>query len=100
MCNGTRHTTGNRIFRFLNEENIIIEPVYQKNSYKSSDKQKTYIQKNSKRVGKFNKDTGELIKIYDTIALAARENNCDASSITKVCKGKVKTAKGFKWKYV
>ena len=26
VCNGTRLTTGNREFRFLNEENQIIEP--------------------------------------------------------------------------
>ena len=40
------------------------------------------------------------MEVYDTIALAARENNCDASGISKVCRGLRNKAKGYGWKYV
>lgn len=48
---------------------------------------------------KINPDTDEIIDIYDTVALAARMNNCDSSAIVKVCKGTRKFCGGFKWKY-
>jgi hypothetical protein len=51
-------------------------------------------------VAKINKDTNEIIEIYDTIALAARENNCDNSAISKVCNGTRNSCGGFKWKYI
>ena len=40
---------------------------------------------------------GNLINIYPTKAQAARENNCDSGSITKVCKGQRKTCGGYIW---
>lgn len=51
-----------------------------------------------KKVAKYTlKDV--FIKEYRSIKEAALENNTDASCITKCCKGKVKTSKGFIWKY-
>ena len=44
--------------------------------------------------------TNEIIEIYDTIALAARENNCDNSAISKVCRGLRNKCGGFKWQYI
>lgn len=38
--------------------------------------------------------------IYKSINEASRKTGVDASSISKVCKGKYKTAGGFHWKYV
>lgn len=43
--------------------------------------------------------TGNIIKVYISAAEAARANGADASSIIKVCKGKLKIHKGYKWKY-
>ena len=39
------------------------------------------------------------IKEYESIVLAAKELNIHPSNITKVLKGKQKTAAGFFWKY-
>ena len=38
--------------------------------------------------------------IYKSINEASRKTRVDASAISKVCKGKYKTAGGFHWKYV
>lgn len=93
VCNGTRLTTGNRIFRFLDEENKIIIPEAKVNKV-----QNNRITKTSKRVVKMN-DNNEELQIYDSVALAAADNNCDASAISKVCNGKRNKCGGFKWKY-
>ena len=93
VCNGTRLTTGNRVFRFLNDENQIIEPEVKVNKVQSN-----RITKSSKKVIKMNNNNEEL-QIYDSVALAAADNNCDASAISKVCNGKRNKCGGFKWKY-
>ena len=93
VCNGTRLTTGNRIFRFLNDENKIIEPEVKVNQVQSN-----RITKSSKKVVKMS-DNNEELQIYDSIALAAADNNCDASGISKVCNGRRNKCGGFKWKY-
>jgi group I intron endonuclease len=93
VCNGTRLTTGNRIFRFLDDENQIIEPEVKVNQVQSN-----RITKSSKKVVKMN-DNNEELQIYDSVALAAADNNCDASAISKVCNGKRNKCGGFKWKY-
>lgn len=93
VCNGTRLTTGNRVFRFLNDENQIIEPEVRVNKVQSN-----RITKSSKKVIKMNNNNEEL-QIYDSVALAAADNNCDASAISKVCNGKRNKCGGFKWKY-
>jgi group I intron endonuclease len=89
VCNGTRLTTGNRIFRFLDDENQIIEPEVKVNQVQSN-----RITKSSKKVVKMN-DNNEELQIYDSVALAAADNNCDASAISKVCNGKRNKCGGF-----
>ena len=93
VCNGTRLTTGNRIFRFLDDENKIVSPEIKINQIQSN-----RITKSSKKVIKIN-DNNEELQTYDSIALAAADNNCDASGISKVCNGKRNKCGGFKWKY-
>ena len=93
VCNGTRLTTGNRVFRFLNEKNQIIKPEVKVNQIQSN-----RITKSSKKVIKMN-DNNEELQTYDSIALAATDNHCDASGISKVCNGKRNKCGGFKWKY-
>ena len=44
-------------------------------------------------------DNNEELQIYNSVALAAADNNCDASGISKVCNGKRNKCGGFKWKY-
>ena len=41
----------------------------------------------------------ELNKKFDSTRRAEEELGIDASSITKACKGKLKTTGGFHWKY-
>ena len=65
----------------------LIIPEYNRNSYHGK-KGTTQIQSTSQRVAKIDLNTQEILNIYDTVALAARENNCDASCISKVCRGK------------
>ena len=42
---------------------------------------------------------GNLIRIWECIAQATRECNITKTGITSCCKGKQKTAGGFKWRY-
>lgn len=43
---------------------------------------------------------GELIKIYETMSQAARENGCGRQHIGECCNGKLRTYKGYVWKYI
>ncbi len=93
VCNGRRLTTGDRIFRFLDEEENIIIPEVKVNQV-----QINRITKTSKKVIKMD-DNNNILQTYDSIALAAADNNCDASAISKVCNGKRNKCGGFKWMY-
>lgn len=98
-CRGLRLTTNNRTFRWLDQYgNIMIPKRLGYDTYKG-ETGTTQIQITSKKVAKLDKDTNKVLAIYPTIALASRENGCDASGISKVCKGKRKIAGGFIWKY-
>lgn len=93
VCNGRRLTTGDRVFRFIDEdENIIIPEV------KVNQTQTNRITKSSRKVIKMD-DNGNILQIYDSVALAAADNKCDASAISKVCNGKRNKCGGFKWMY-
>ena len=52
----------------------------------------------SRKVYQFTKD-GQLIAEYPSAAEASRQNGIHRSSIFVCCKGKRKTAKGFRWMY-
>jgi len=52
-----------------------------------------------KKVVCLNKDTNEIIKIYDGIKEASRKTGVNSGSIVKVCKGIRITAGYYKWKY-
>ena len=61
VCNGTRLTTGNRTFRFLDDENQIIEPEVKVNQVQSN-----RITKSSRRVGAYDKNNN-LIQEFDSL---------------------------------
>lgn len=42
---------------------------------------------------------GHFIESYPSMSAAARANNCSRTHIGEVCNGKLKTYKGFIWKY-
>lgn len=50
-------------------------------------------------VGQYTLD-GELIKTWTSIIEASRSTKIADPSISRVCKGKAKTAGGFVWKYI
>jgi|LFRM01.2.fsa_nt_gb group I intron endonuclease len=50
-------------------------------------------------VEQINKETGEVIKVYDTTKEAALAVGITPSNITSVCRGRQKTAGGYKWRY-
>ena len=93
VCNGRRLTTGDRVFRFLDEEENIIIPEIKVNQVQTN-----RITKTSRKVIKMD-DNNNILQTYDSVALAAADNNCDASAISKVCNGKRNKCGGFKWKY-
>lgn len=94
VCNGTRLTTGNRIFRFLNKENQIIEPEAKVNQVQSN-----RITKTSRRVGAYDKDNN-LIQEFDSLQLAAQFCGGNSSTISAVCRGKRNSHKNYIWRYL
>ena len=54
----------------------------------------------SKKVAQYDKQTSELIKIWDSLSDVTRELGIDTGSISKCCKGKQKSAGGYIWRYV
>ena len=98
-CRGERHNTQGRYFCWLDDNNNLIIPKFiGRNCYKGQPGT-TQKQSTNKKVNKIDIDTLQILNTYDSIALASRENNCDASAIAKVCKGKRKTCGGFIWSY-
>ena len=93
VCNGKRLTTGNRVFRFLDEADNILIPVEKINQVQAN-----RITKASKKVVKMTLE-GENLQVYDSIALAAADTGCDSSAISKVCRGQRNKCGGFKWEF-
>ena len=62
---------------------------------------KASVEQIKRPVLKIDKDTGEIIKEYDTILSAALElgNRNKMPNIVRACQGKQKTSYGFKWEY-
>lgn len=94
VCNGIRLTTGNRRFRFLDENNQIIEP-----EIKTNQVQTNRITKTSKKVCAFNLNN-ELIATFDSLQLAAQFCKGNSSTISAVCRGRRNTHKGYIWRYL
>lgn len=94
VCNGTRLTTGNRLFRFLDDENQIIEPETKVNQVQSN-----RITKTSRRVGAYDKDNN-LIQEFDSLQLAAQFCGGNSSTISAVCRGKRNSHKNYIWRYL
>ena len=54
----------------------------------------------SREIYQIDADTNEIIKKWDSIIQAAEFYNTSYVNICYVCKGKTRTAKGFKWQYI
>jgi hypothetical protein len=55
--------------------------------------------KDKRKVCQLDKDTNEVIRVFDSIADAGRYINTRSSNISSVCKGLRNTCGGFKWGY-
>jgi hypothetical protein len=53
----------------------------------------------SKKVKQINKETDEVIKVFDSIKEAAISTGSNNTSIIHCCSGKYNTANGYKWTY-
>jgi hypothetical protein len=69
------------------EDNISIKPYVSKRG-------------SCKGVSQIDPKTGTIINTFVSAAEAARATGADSSTITKVCRGKLRTAKGFFWSYL
>ena len=98
-CRGERRSTQSKYFCWIDAESNLLIPEYSRDKYKG-DPGTTQKQITNREVAKIDKDTNEVLAIYDSIALASRENACDSSGISKVCQGKRSSCGGFKWKYI
>ena len=89
----------------INYGTAIERATEKRKGYKHSEETKLKISKNHADVsGKFNPRAKsvvciELNKQYDTIIDASRDLNINNSDIGKCCRGKLKTAGGYHWKY-
>lgn len=97
-CRGERHSTQNRYFCWLDENGELLIPQFVGTQYKGKPGT-TQNQKTNRKVKKIDLSTKEVLAIYDSLALAGRENNCDSSCISKVCKGQRSHCGGFYWEY-
>ena len=52
----------------------------------------------NKEVEQIDKNTLEVIKVWDSLSEVERQLNIPVTNISNVCKGKRKTAGGYKWK--
>lgn len=55
--------------------------------------------KGTKKVEQIDKNTLEVIRVWDSLSEVERQLNIPVTNISKVCKGKQKTAGGYKWRY-
>lgn len=55
---------------------------------------------NGKKVKQIDKNTLEVIKIFNSCAEAGRELNINSSKISLVCLGGRKSTGGFYWEYI
>ena len=52
-----------------------------------------------KAVYQIDPNTKKILEKFNSVAEAARQTGGDSSSISKVCRGKLKTCMGYMWKY-
>lgn len=84
VCRGERNSTGKYIFRYIDENNKIIETSRSKIS-------------RGRRIK--NKTTGEIFNSFKEIS-ETYNRNIDSGNIIKVIKGKAKTSYGYEWEYI
>lgn len=87
-ANNPKHTAKGYLWRYASEKLDRVEPHH---PYKDR-KWRT------KKVAQYDIQTGELLAVFDSIACAAKNVGCGASSISGHLHGRLKHAGGFIWK--
>ena len=86
VCRGSRKSTGKMVFRYLDEDGKVIEPI---------------IISKPKRINRkkvMNIDTGEVFNSATEAEI--RYFGKKIGSINKACKGKHNKSAGYRWKFV
>jgi hypothetical protein len=91
------HKNLNKLDNNLENLEWVNQSENNKHSAESNPEQYKHLQK---KVACINKDTDEIISIYDGIKQASREKNVNSGSIVKACKGVRLSAGNYKWKYI
>ena len=53
-----------------------------------------------KPVAQYNLQTGEILKTYESITMASQNTTINPTSISQCCRGQIRQAGGFLWKFV
>lgn len=69
-------------------------------NFNNEENNKRTINATKKQVRQYDKNTHELIKIYDSIKDAAAAVNVDRSCISRCCSGKKKSSRSFVWRFI
>lgn len=80
-------------------DKMTIKKVLYKNNIPLFDLSTVMTKLTSQAVAQIDPQTDEILNIFPSIAEAERATG-NSKHISSVCKGKRKTAKGFKWKYI
>jgi hypothetical protein len=90
---GKRMASGGFAWKYTDDKDYIFVPT----------KKRNYKVKNSivsSNINQLDKDTEEVIATFNSITEASKVTGVDSSKICQVCKGKRKSASGYKWRYV
>lgn len=114
VCLGKRYTAGGHFWMYYDDYMLMLNKMSheeillnkQKEIYDSKHKRRTEevkqkISNNSRNKHKVVQYSisGEKIKEYDSIQMAAKNTNTNATSLKDCCTHKYKTANGFIWRY-
>lgn len=86
----------------LREQGIIIGPEKNFEQYKQTEKYQEDLRKKCKKVIMLDKDTEEILKVFNSIKEAVLYINQKPSArvgISNCANGKIKTSYGYKWKW-
>jgi group I intron endonuclease len=83
VCKGERRTTGGFQWKFVNPDDIDTKTVLK-----------------FTKVQQWSFDGNTLIQEFNTLREASEKTHTDRSSISRCCKGKGRSAGGFKWKVI
>lgn len=58
------------------------------------------VEASKKPVAQIDKDTGDILNVFESAREASKETNSNYRNISQVCNKQKKTHNGFKWRFV